>query len=942
MSTVLQINGAAIDRKSQKVTIGDCYPYVKDGYPTLTFARTGITLASGPDPFDGKTVTLIQDGVTIFAGDTGSHLTHHDPQLGWVREWTCYGLAKRAEYIPVTDSNTLTDTSRYNTPSDDPDDIPSRDGRSMGQIVAEVLEMPQNSAALAAAGLVNYTSAGTGATATCSVSGGVVQNTVAITAGGSGYTTAPTVLFSGGGGTGATGTATVSGGVVTAINVTNGGSHYTTAPVVILSRLPAATLSDLDALSIIPPFELDIAGERILQAIEGAVQSVHPNHFLQVDPQGNLRFLDPRTFPADITLTLDDPADPRVGKPQITTDWSGCYSRCEVRGHDLVVPVTLALQPWPGSSSPDGGLAEDFAHDGLTNAQAKANWRATDYQDPTVSPGTATAHATLSSGTVGSITVDYGGYGYSAAPTVSITGGGGSGATATATISSGVVTAITVGSAGSGYTSAPTVTLTGPAFGAQIIGTCTCPNPTTVRITSADHATQFGADALDQTDSGRHGVIVVWSDVITGYQQQFTARVTANTAMTPGGTSDLTIDATLPATTYNAFKLYLTGGGASYVFRRYKVTNTQIAAQLANYFPYPVAYRNSDGTAATLTSTPAGTVFYSASGNPPYRQSSIGISVDPTSGHVLTSKPTALVFSADGQTPVPVNDLEAFLPVHTGVLAAVWPPDSGGTPQYQGTAYTTLGIQRTKTITVPDWRDYSNSGNMQVFAQEYLGSVQDVVHEGSIPYFGLLSAALTLGHALNIAGHDYTTGWESLAAPIVAVQLQYRERGGGTSYVTTLSFSTRRQPYTGAAYQRPSVTGQSFGIGEGGGVNVQEGLASTMEQIAGARGMNAQLGGISGSPFEAANAWGTSAGVPSGDIHQTLADLGVPTSLGQLGVPTSLGEALAAGGADPFGGMAGDWWSPPGMPMGEGHGHGGAPAEEHGAGPEDDFDPEMH
>ena len=128
-------------------------------------------------------VTLTQDGTLIFAGDTGGHLTHYDERLGWVREWTCYGLAKRAEYIPVTDSVTLTDTARYNLPDDDPDYLASRAGRTMGQIVADVLEMPENKAALAAAGIGNYTSAGTGATASCTVSGGAVSTT-AVSAGG--------------------------------------------------------------------------------------------------------------------------------------------------------------------------------------------------------------------------------------------------------------------------------------------------------------------------------------------------------------------------------------------------------------------------------------------------------------------------------------------------------------------------------------------------------------------------------------------------------------------------------------------------------------------------------------------------------------------------------------------------------------------------------------
>jgi hypothetical protein len=78
----------------------------------------------------------------------------------------------------------------------------------------------------------------------------------------------------------------------------------------------------------------------------------------------------------------------------------------------------------------------------------------------TSSPATATA--TLSGSFVTSYTVVSGGNGYASAPTVTVTGGGGSGATATATISGGKVTAINPGSAGSGYTSTPTVTIAPP------------------------------------------------------------------------------------------------------------------------------------------------------------------------------------------------------------------------------------------------------------------------------------------------------------------------------------------------------------------------------------------------------------------------------------------------------------------------------------------------
>lgn len=52
---------------------------------------------------------------------------------------------------------------------------------------------------------------------------------------GSGYTSAPTVSFSGGGGTGAAGTAVVTNGVVTGINITAPGTGYTSAPTIALT-----------------------------------------------------------------------------------------------------------------------------------------------------------------------------------------------------------------------------------------------------------------------------------------------------------------------------------------------------------------------------------------------------------------------------------------------------------------------------------------------------------------------------------------------------------------------------------------------------------------------------------------------------------------------------------------------------------------------------------
>jgi hypothetical protein len=59
------------------------------------------------------------------------------------------------------------------------------------------------------------------------------------------------------------------------------------------------------------------------------------------------------------------------------------------------------------------------------------------------------------------INVSSGGTGYTTAPTVAFSGGGGSGAQATAIVSNGVVTSVALDNPGTGYSSAPTVAFSG-------------------------------------------------------------------------------------------------------------------------------------------------------------------------------------------------------------------------------------------------------------------------------------------------------------------------------------------------------------------------------------------------------------------------------------------------------------------------------------------------
>ena len=75
-------------------------------------------------------------------------------------------------------------------------------------------------------------SLGGGATATATESSGhIPSNGITLSAGGSGYLNPPAVVISDPAGTGATATATIIGGVVNGISVTNGGSGYTSPTV---------------------------------------------------------------------------------------------------------------------------------------------------------------------------------------------------------------------------------------------------------------------------------------------------------------------------------------------------------------------------------------------------------------------------------------------------------------------------------------------------------------------------------------------------------------------------------------------------------------------------------------------------------------------------------------------------------------------------------------
>ena len=112
--------------------------------------------------------------------------------------------------------------------------------------------------------------------------------------------------------------------------------------------------------------------------------------------------------------------------------------------------LTLNADPRNASHVRLHQLSED---DSIESIRWAVGWSDGFGVEPTV--GTA--------GALAAISLTTGGTGYTTAPTVAITGGGGTGATATAIISGGAVTGFNITNPGAGYTSTPTIALTGGA-----------------------------------------------------------------------------------------------------------------------------------------------------------------------------------------------------------------------------------------------------------------------------------------------------------------------------------------------------------------------------------------------------------------------------------------------------------------------------------------------
>ena len=144
---------------------------------------------------------------------------------------------------------------------------------------------------------------------------------------------------------------------------------------------------------------------------------------------------------------------------------------------------------------------------------------------------TAHAQASIQGGAVASISVQTGGGGYTGAPTVVLSGGGGSGAAAMATLLGGAVVLVTVTSPGKGYTGAPSVLFAG--------GGVSLPTPVSITLNPDGKHGDLGSIATAIRAAGIQNVnaaVTTWGGTVSRLVVFATAAADVGT-LTLGGTA---------------------------------------------------------------------------------------------------------------------------------------------------------------------------------------------------------------------------------------------------------------------------------------------------------------------------------------------------------------------------------------------------------------------
>jgi hypothetical protein len=364
----------------------------------------------------------------------------------------------------------------------------------------------------------------------------------------------------------------------------------------------------------------------------------------------------------------------------------------------------------------------------------------------------------------------------------------------------------------------------GDSYDSGTIGATNILDPVTVRISPTSGTKTWPAHFWNN----RQAWIYLHSSVGSALTYTEARPITDCTALSAGGTSDITLGFALDnasSSAYDSYEIigtyaplsettYIGSGGnnRNNVWRLYNVVTpgNWIEQHLVKRFPTPVSFLGYTGNATAQTLYPEAVIVKSGITWP------ASFKVMPATGQILFDEPVVKAINSQsvlnaGTAVVAPDDIYCLLAYSRGALEAVYPADSGGSPVFAGTAYTVEGLQRTKTVDVDSWLYQGNTSQMAAYAQMLHRSMCDTVLTGSVVYHDALNDCFTPGKRLNIAGAGYTTGLESAAVPVRSFALRYNLTGM-EAWTSRLGCSSRRNPRTGdRQYVHPTQLQQLLG-----------------------------------------------------------------------------------------------------------------------------------
>ena len=295
--------------------------------------------------------------------------------------------------------------------------------------------------------------------------------------------------------------------------------------------------------------------------------------------------------------------------------------------------------------------------------------------------------------------------------------------------------------------------------------------------------------------------------------------VASNAALTAGGTCAITVDR--PFSTDDFTNGHIRGRKLvrEHVWRRYRPSDPDVRSNLRRVFPTDVVYRFAGGSAAlTGIRAPMGFIVV---GSTPYQ---IIMEIDQGTGDCWFNMPVVAHAALDndpddlndGTVEHEPDDVILFVPVSQGRLRVPYPPDDeSGNPVFEGLGLDWHGIERTKYVYIPQWRDPNAKSQLQAMAEQLHRSFADPILAAALTIHGFaahdwfpMNQGVTLSAKEGPGGPTLSLG--RLGDATLAVQAVTLDWGGRDGLTTTLAVSNERRPSAAMELYQLGIAGRAL------------------------------------------------------------------------------------------------------------------------------------